>query len=353
VWEPFGATPGIDTKTLAEWRAAARSAPPFLSAEFFLETAELIGCAPIIGVGRTGGLSAFLPLCRRGRVLAALRSDQSPRFDLTGDHAALPAVWDSMLERPNWDLVVLRSVSVTSPLVRDLPRLAKAAGCEVVVRPIGQSPYFTLDDFERELDGRFRRDIARRMRKLGQASLERLTDYDSDAMEEAFELEATAWKRDAGTAIACHPRERRFYHAIARHLAGQGRLALSFLRVGDRRVAVHIAAEDDESYYLLKHGYSQEMASFGVGHVLVQVAAVDARERGLRRFDCLGRESEWKRRWTHTALPQAELRIYRNSVLGRVRHALTERLRPAAGRGAHAVRGALLRDRSRPHGRRR
>jgi CelD/BcsL family acetyltransferase involved in cellulose biosynthesis len=247
-------------------------------------------------------------------------------------------VWDGMLGHSNWDILVLRSVPVTSPLISDLPRLAKSAGCEVVVRQIGQSPFFWLDDFERELDGRFRRDVARRIRKLGRVSLERLTDYDSEALDEAFEIEASGWKRDAGTAIVCNPRLRRFYHAVARHFAGQRQLALSFLRVDDRRVAVHIAAEDGETYYMMKAGYSPEMAGFAVGHVLVHVVAVDARERGLRRFDFLGRESEWKRRWTHMGLPQAEVRIYRNSVAGRIGYAVTERLRPIAGRMVRAVR---------------
>ncbi len=342
VWRPFvpSAAGEVNARFITEWKAASRAAPPFLSPEFFLETAELTGITPIVAAGRRTGGAAFLPLCRRGRDLCALRSDQSPRFDLAGDAEALPALWDGLLRRTRLDVMVMRSVPAVSPLVRELPRLARRAGCEVAIRPVGRSPYFLLDDFETHLDGKFRRELARRMRKLGEVQLERVTEYDETALDDAFELEASGWKRDAGTAIACQPGLRQFYSAVLRQFAVDRQLALYFLRVQGRRVAVHIAAEDARTYYLMKPGYATDMAKFGVGQMLVLLAAEDARKRGLERFDFLGREGEWKRCWTRSAIPHAEVRIYRKSVAGRVRHTVTERLRPIAGRVAQAIRSA-------------
>lgn len=320
------------------WRGAAKSGPPFLSADFFLHTAELIGQTPVIVVGGRPEARSFLPLFRRGRELLALRSDHSPRYDLSGNPAGLPDVWRVLHDCTGWDVLTLRSVPVTSPLVRVLPGLARADGCEVVLRPVGRAPFLQLSDFARELDGRFRREMSRRERQLTGMHYERITIADPHALDSVLELEGSGWKRDAGTALALDSRLCRFYRQVARGFARSGQLDLAFLEVGGRRVAAHFAAEDNHTYYLLKTGYDPEFSRYGVGHLLVREAALDARRRGLRRLDFLGRDSNWKRQWTRAGLPHVELRLYRPTWRGRVRHGATERIRPLAARIARSIR---------------
>jgi hypothetical protein len=70
----------------------------------------------------------------------------------------------------------------------------------------------------------------------------------------------------------------------------------------------------------------------------VYEAAADARERGLRGFDFLGQDGEWKLNWTRDVIQHVELRIYHRSLRGRLRHAYQEHVRPRVGQALRAVR---------------
>jgi CelD/BcsL family acetyltransferase involved in cellulose biosynthesis len=322
---------------IAEWQGLTRAAPPILAAEFFCATARwLVEGEPLLMGARAGGrLVAALPLVQAGDELRALASDHSPRFDLAGEAGALPALWRAVAALPGWHVLALDEVPAASPLATALVDLAERDGCLVAVHPGGRSPYMPLGDFESGLRGRFRRNLRSRARKLPGLAFERLSGADSAALdralEQAFALEAAAWKADAGSAIQCDDRLRGFYGEIARRFAATGRLSLSFLRVHDRRIAVHIAVEDASTYYLLKPGYDPEYSASGPGHLLVERAAVDARARGLGELDFLGREMAWKAEWTARAREHVSVRVYRPSLVGRVRFATEQKIRPAVG----------------------
>src|SRR5262249_13536135 len=155
-----------------------------------------------------------------------------------------------------WDDLQLSHVPAGSPLATQLPELARAVGMRALVRPAERSPYFELSGFERRLGAKFRGNLRRRAKKLPQLAFERVSVYDARALDEGLALEAAGWKGQdgLGTAIACHARLARFYHAVARSFARRGRLTLAFLRTGERRIAFHFALEDERVYYLLKPG---------------------------------------------------------------------------------------------------
>ena len=223
------------------------------------------------------------------------------------------------------------------------------------------SPYLPLPssaaELDRQIGGKFRGNLRRRARKLeadvgplaleriggraldaanGSASLDAADAVDSAtldaALDEGFALEAAGWKGDLGTAIACDPRLRARYHALAHVFAARGRLACYFLKAGPRRVAFHFALVDEDTYYLFKPGFDPALASYGLGHLLVDAVARDLINRGIREFDFLGDDMPWKREWTDYTRPHRFDYVFAPTLRGRALAAWKLRFVPGAKR---------------------
>jgi len=346
----------IDHGVVAEWERLAADAPPFLRPAFFLAVARWLpppGDPVLVSAHLDRALAAIMPLVlHRGR-LSALRCMHTPRFDLVGTPAALGAMWNRLREDTRWYALELGGVPEESPLAGALVDLARRDGFRVARWPGSEAPYIPLAEFERALPGKFRRNLQARRRKLADLRFERVAVADDEVIEEAFRLEAAAWKADAGTAINSSPASRGFYTELARRFAACGSLSINFLRAEGKRIAVHFAIEDGRTYYLLKPGYDPDYARFGPGHLLVHEAALDARSRGLVELDFLGQAMDWKLEWTSLLRRHVHLRIYRPSPRGRAAYAARHVVRPALGRLRRAVRrarGAIERGAEEPRG---
>lgn len=317
-------SPRADLDVWRAWTdlAAQTSAPLFLEPSFLaLERPLLDGGEPLVIAARASGsgghsLGGALPLVRRGRSLESLRSDHAPVFDYLGDPQALAAIWRTLSRDHSWDTLVLRGVPAGSPLTVRLPQLALPDLCLTALRPGSRSPYLPLPGFESRLTAKHRQNLRRCRRKLGLVELERVTDFSHAALEDAFAIEAMAWKGDAGTSIAGSRPLRHFYTALARLAARRGQLALSFLRLNGRRAAFALALEHQGTVHALKVGYDPALSDVSPGHLLFEELARDAERRGLLELDFMGQDDEWKRRWTHLTHDHVSLVIYRASPRG-------------------------------------
>ncbi len=288
------------------------------------------------------------------RLLRSLSDDHSQRFDLWLDPgpagaAAASALITHLGQRGDWDAVELQSVPACAAAAR-LVAAARAARLPVGTWPSMTSPYLLLPSNAAELDSqlsnKFRGNLRRRARKLeadvGPLTLERI-DGDGPgaavdraildaALDEGFALEAAGWKGELGTAIACDPRLRARYRTLAHAFAALGRLACYFLKAGARRVAFHFALVDDDTYYLFKPGCDPKLASYGLGHLLVDAVARDLIARGIREFDFLGDDMPWKREWTNQTRTHGFDYVFAPTLRGRALAAWKLRLVPGAKR---------------------
>jgi CelD/BcsL family acetyltransferase involved in cellulose biosynthesis len=320
-----------------EWDVLASHAAPFLRPDFFAATARWLaphGHVELIAARCDGALVAMLPLVRRGGRLVALRSLQTPRFDVLGSAREL---WRVLRDGVAWHAIELENVLADSPLATELAEQARADGYRVEIATRARSPYFGLADFESALAGDFRRKLMARRRKVPDLAFERVTVDDDGALEDLFRLEAAAWKGSAGTAIASAPDTLGFYRDLAARFARTGSLSLTFLKSGDRRIAGHFALEDTRAYYLLKPGYDPDFAQYGPGHLLIYEAARDARARGLVELDFLGQDMDWKRSWTQASRQQIVLSLYRPNLRGIAAHLARYKVRPTIGSIKRAV----------------
>ena len=371
----------------AAMAAAGQTKGPFLTPDWIVITAaalanprdrDRLGDFRLLVARHGGDVVAALPLVaerRRlahvpARLLRSLSDDHSYRFDLwldpgpAGD-AAARALIAHLGQRDDWDAVELQSAPARDAAAARLVAAAREARLPVGYWQAMTSPYLPLPssatDLDRQLSSKFRGNLRRRARKLeadvGPLALERidgraraaassatLGDVDAvdsatldAALDEGFALEAAGWKGELGTAIACDPRLRARYRALAHAFAASGRLACYFLKAGPRRVAFHFALVVDDTYYLLKPGFDPALASYGLGHLLVDAVARDLITRGIRELDFLGDDMPWKREWTdHTRAHHFDY-VFAPTLRGRALATWKLRLVPAVKRLAPRI----------------
>lgn len=312
-----------------EWHALAEHAPPFLTPEFFQLTEPLATGAPVVVEAREdGALVGVLPLARQGRTLFALRSDETPSFDYWGDADGLDAIWGALGKDKRWDVLSLKNVPASSVLVTRLRGIAERDGAKVIVKPDAVQPYFDLPGFEANIRPKFLQNLRRCARKAGGITLERLPSPTRSDFRAALAIEAMAWKGAAGTSIEADRRVAHLYDALTRVFGRRGKACLSFVVAGGERIAQLLSIEDDHTLYALKIGYDPHKSALSPGHLVVWAVAADAERRGLQTFDFVGRDDEWKRKWTDRTHECVTLVVYRHSARGLALHALREIVKP-------------------------
>jgi CelD/BcsL family acetyltransferase involved in cellulose biosynthesis len=200
-----------------------------------------------------------------------------------------------------------------------------AAGCPLVRREILSSPYLEIsgdwDDYWRSLSKNLKSTIKRcrnRLADMGEIDVTVHTggpDLDS-LLTAAFELEASGWKGDAGTAINASAETVRFYRRIAGWGAERGLLRLAVLSTGGRPIAFNLAIEDNGTEHLLKLGHDAELNRYGPGTVLTAEVLRSAFERGLRRYDFGGGDDAYKLRWASELRSSLRMQAFAPTAAG-------------------------------------
>ena len=312
------------------WRTLTADAPPFLTPEFFALTAPLAGEGePVVACAWSSDhLIGALPLRRAGHVLHALASDHTPEFDYWGEPGGLDAIWRMLREDRRWSEMVLDRVPAGSVLAARLADVARGGGSPSVARPGARHPCFPLPGFEARMSPKFRTNVQRCARKAGGVAIERIAVPTRADFAQALAIEAMGWKAIAGTSIADDPKVTRFYVALARLFGRRGRASLYFLRIAGERAATLLTIEDARTLYALKIGYDPRHYALGPGHLLVWQVALDAEKRGLEELNFVGRDDEWKRKWTDQAREHASVVVYRRSMRGLATYELREVIKP-------------------------
>jgi len=251
---------------------------------------------------------------------------------------AYRAIWDHLLsERASWDLLQLCQLPEGSATLEEMRRLASDAKLPCGVWLSGASPYVSLDTSWRQyydsLGAKHRSNLRNRSKRLNQAGLVELETVTAEedvpgALDAGLELEGSAWKRDAGSAISCDPRVQRFYEVFARRAAEKGWLRLNFLTSGGQRVAFDYSLSYENRMFLLKLGYDPAFSAYSPSNLLLSMALENAFEQDLAKYDFLGESAEWKSCWTKRSTANYWLFVFSDSFKGRCLHFLKFRVGP-------------------------
>jgi len=347
-------------QTAAEWRALCQEGnydKPFYHPEWF--RAFLHAFAPerqvwLVTLRDQGKLAAVLPLIyERDSVrglpvnrLCGLANNHSPRFDMIHSatisaQEAAAEVWKTLADLPGWDILKAPNVPVGGAFEWILHTASQDG------YPTGRweslyTPFITLpltgDPFTERVgdtNSKFRANLRRRRRKLtqrGAISLRRIAKADPVYLEKFYRLEQSGWKGRTGSAINCQPKTRRFYDALAQEAESQGSLSLYFLEVDGHPVAAHFGLTHEGVYYCPKVGYDEHWHTYSPGQLLVAAVLRDCMSRGLREFDFLGPEMEWKSDWSSRVRSHAWCFVYARNLKARLLHGVKFQLIPLAKR---------------------
>jgi CelD/BcsL family acetyltransferase involved in cellulose biosynthesis len=332
---------GLET----EWNDAverAGLAHPFLRHEWIRTWWECFGSGGrlhIVLVRAGGRIAAIAPFMSETvrmygvpvRRLRLMHNEHTPRADFIvaeRPDESYRAVWAALDHTSaGWDVLQLGQLPQQSPTGDRIRALADAGGCGVGAWRSSDSPYLELNgSWDQYFNGRtakFRQNVRNRLSRLtrlGDPVMEILDDTASilGAREDAFRLEASGWKQDAGTSISADPAVHRFYSLLAARASARGWLRLLFLSINGRRIAVSYGSRYANRVCLFKTGYDPEYAQYSPFKLLTYFAVRDAFTEGLDEVDFLGDSEPWKREWTATTRPHEWLFVFARSCRARV-----------------------------------
>lgn len=258
------------------------------------------------------------------RVVRSATNYQSPRFDFwsTAD-SSFRRLGRDILDDLRADMLELDYVAPDALAYRHRAVIGEGLWSTVEFR--ARSPRIGCSgDFDRWLKSRNGRStLMRRQRKLlGRMgySFEILQTWPEiePLLREVFDIEASGWKGEQGTAIMQVPEMRSFYTQLAETAAAAGTLRLFLLKNQDSIVAFEFNLLTDGVLYLLKKGFLASQGKHSPGQVLLlQVVRWAFAEPDVRFYDMLGNSrmrDPSKERFITEDYPLFRLRFFDRSV---------------------------------------
>lgn len=253
--------------------------------------------------------------------------------------AASAAVWKRLKDVPGWQMIELREAHAESP-VSQLIRCAQADRYPTASVPMFCNPYLPIPPYDpakpfsvEPRNHRKRSKLRKVLRDLGKPAehlrLKRFDQWDRDALQRFYKLEASGWKGREGSAILSVPPMLKFHDQITEAASRFGYLTLYELYLDGHHVAGHLGFTYRGRYFMPKVAYDENYGQYDVGHLIVYFILQDCAQRGLRAFEFLGGSDPWKMAWTSHVREQKSFLIFRRSPLGYLLCATQSRIKPA------------------------
>lgn len=335
--------------------AAETCAAPFLRPGWYRAWLDAFGARgfTVHTAWRDDDLVAVLPLLHHRGGLSSPTNEHTPVWGLVArDTAAVDALVDGVLARRRPRSIRLGHVDMGhAPTVACLDAFRRH-GYRQVTSARSRSPHSDTgaasDWFATRLGRNRTKGLRRNRRKLDERGTSRVDlQHEPEALDsllaEAFQLEASGWKGQEGTAIISQPSTREFYTQVAHWAADRGCLRLAFLRLDGRPLAFELMLEQDNVVYDLKGGYDEEHRTISPSLLLLQNVLQDATDRDVRSFEWLGRDEAWKLEWSDGVRERLSATWFAPTVGGRV----AALLQAAAQRGRERLLSEDVADRLR------
>ena len=282
---------------------------------------------------------ALLPVIRdlrrvKGIKLAVLKTagndhwNAGPPIVGRNPEASLVALLQGLARRRDWDMLELTHILDHSHILPLLMRCAQRLNLQPQISGYVQDPVVMLSGswktYFASLSPNLRSQVKRaeaRLHQLGPVAFEEYSagpDLDL-RLEEFYRIEASGWKGRDGTAIAHHPKTRRFYTLLAHDAAKRGCLRLYTLRANGQAVAADFCLAIGTTLYMLKIGYDETWARCSPGQVMRKrvlehlFATNAARIYDMRPHG--GTHWGYKLRWANHVRRYALLRLFNPRTL--------------------------------------
>lgn len=135
-------------------------------------------------------------------------------------------------------------------------------------------PRADADEYLRgALSREHRKDLRRRGKRLSESGRVQYVEMETDEnatgwIEEFLQLEASGWKGEQGTALACKEADRNFFAAVATEAYRRGRLMMLALKLDERTIAQKCNLLAGNGSFAFKIAFDQNYARFSPGFML-------------------------------------------------------------------------------------
>jgi CelD/BcsL family acetyltransferase involved in cellulose biosynthesis len=185
----------------------------------------------------------------------------------------------------------------------------------------------TWDDKLKTLQPRFRTALRSREKRLREKGKVELRFFDGpgqwqEGLDAIREIEKDSWKVGAGTALTSQDFQWQFYSRYAPLAAETGALRLPILYLDGEPIAYDYALLEDGVYYLLKTSFKNGWHDFYPGFVLRKLLVEWMYSIGGREIDYLGKDEDWKLKWTSSVREHRDCYVYSRSLAARYLSAL-------------------------------
>jgi len=248
----------------------------------------------------------------------------------------LNAWLDNIFKNERFDFIKFKEFLLDEEVLNHLENKKIKFSLEEEKRP----PYIDLEgdwqNYFNSLRGHFRRNLRRRLRnaekQFGKVEY-RVFDGSKEQLEpfvlQGLELEASGWKGKQGSAILKNPNVKQLYLDIARVYFYKKQLHLGALYFGERMVAFNFSLIANQTFYLLKVAYDEEVPKFSPGQIMIFFLLQILFEQKIKRFDFLGPSMPWKLEWTQKYNQHFTLYIYGNNSKGQFLYLVNKKMLPA------------------------
>lgn len=265
--------------------------------------AELVGVAPLHTTSSGEGSRAL-------QLLGGIELSDYLDVIIVGDEreaAVYGVLWEFLSGEYGcaWDVLDLHNVPASSPTLEILPALGRASGdvevasvveevCPVIDLPSSWDSYLAL------LSKKQRHEVRRKVSKASREAAVRWYYVDDSVSldEEVEDFVMLHRKSGAHKKAFMDERMRGFFREIAGVAFDRGWLRLASLIINDVKVASMFCFEFSNTFLVYNSGYDPDLyPSLSTGIVLLAHCIRDAIERGLKVFDFLRGEEEYKYRF--------------------------------------------------------
>lgn len=236
-----------------------------------------------------------------------------------GFEALLAPLLCSVLERLRlrWDMVRLDGIPETSPNLPYLLEAMRACGHGTCVVNRHTSRYMKLPatwtDFEMSRSGSWRSKMRRKWKAMEQTHGGRpqLGGRDADikaTMDDLFALHANRFHE--GISEYLQPHVKQFQQQLAQRWVPAGRMLLPYIAMNGRPVAVMQGLVEGDSFYQYQMGWDPMLADLSIGNLCMAWCVRSALEHGVRLYDTLPGDFEYKDRWCPEVRHYVDLEVF-------------------------------------------
>ena len=333
----------------ADWNSAVEASgfdSVFLSHEWFCTWARNFapaGTLYVVIARQSGCIRGIMPLLHERRrvgpwtwsVLRSMSNAHTCKYGFVLSKESGRETLDAMLRHlsrnGHWDLMELTHLPAISDSFALIRQSCGKAGLRVRSQFQMESPYVEISGAWNEYLGtrnsKVRKNwdyFERRMHKEGSVELHEIdgSSGTDQAVTEAFEIEESSWKGEAGSAMKRTSEVARFYLELARAMSARGNFRLYFLSLNGSKIAFDYCLPYRQTFNVLKTGYNPAYAKNSPGRVLRKSVLRGIFESGSHRiYDLLGARDAWKEEWTQAVQPLLRVQLYNGRPAAMMRYA--------------------------------